>query len=159
MAIVAYDGQPLWPVEADPARLAQLRIAGGRFGQAESLLQKRPSYLLYVALAEQGRPKEAEEVLSKVAEKDGFAKALLLRHQSSGREAMSAAETLCSTFVQHRPWTPSWLARVFESWILLAERGRQWRIHALPLPSAPYPDFGPRWFNSRSERYLVPLTS
>ena len=117
-AFVGFEGQPLWPDKADPIHLAQLRIARGRYDQAENLLEGRPSYLLYVTLAEQCRHKEAEEVLGKVAEKDGLAKVLVFRHRGSDIEATTGADALCETFVQHKPWTPSWLARVFESCIL-----------------------------------------
>lgn len=48
----------------------------------------------------------------------GIAHVLLLRHQGRRNEARDAAGALCAGLSAQEPWTPSWLARVFESCIL-----------------------------------------
>lgn len=116
-AFLGYDVQPLWPFPLDPDPLARIRLFSGRYAQAESLLGPGPSYQRYLAVAGQGRQAEADRILEALAGKDGLARVLLLRHQ--GRtEAQDAAGVLCSNFLTHKPATPSWLARVFESCLL-----------------------------------------
>jgi hypothetical protein len=115
---VGYNLQPLWPVAMDSDVLARIRIASGRYGQAEELLRGHPGILLYEALAELGRRPEAEQILEGLAPKNGMAHVLLLRHQGRRNEARDAAGTLCARFSGQAPWTPFWLARVFESCIL-----------------------------------------
>jgi hypothetical protein len=102
-AFVGFDGTPFWPSPPDPEVLARLRIANRKYAAAEALLQDRPSYLRYVALAEQGRRVEADDVLERVAEKDGLASVLLLRHRGRRDEAQRAADALCSGFLTHKP--------------------------------------------------------
>lgn len=117
-ASIGFDGQPLWPGPLDPQIAARIWIFRGKFARAEAALRGHPVYLLYVALVDQGRHAEADEVLQKAAERDGLAKVLLLRHRLRGDESQDAADRLCSTFLTHKPTRPSWLARVFESCIL-----------------------------------------
>lgn len=116
--IVGYDVQPLWPYPPDPAALARIRIARGRYEQAGDLLRVRHTYLSYVALAEQGRHARADDVLAEIAGHDRLARVLLLRHRGLQAEARKAADELCAAFRKHKPRTPSWLARVFETCIL-----------------------------------------
>jgi hypothetical protein len=123
-AAVGFDSQPFWPGSLDPEALARIQISLGRHAKAKQLLKGRPSYLLYVALADQGRRSEANEVLKQVAERDGLARVLLLRRLDRSNEPRQAANTLCANFLQHKPSTPSWLARVFESCILAGGVGR-----------------------------------
>jgi hypothetical protein len=117
-AFVGFDTQPGWPFPLDPAALARIRISRGRYIQAEDLLRGRHSYLSYVALADQGHRTRAEEVLNEIAGRDRLARVLLLRHRGLQAEAREAADASCAAFRKHRPRTPSWLARVFESCIL-----------------------------------------
>jgi hypothetical protein len=117
-AFLAFDVQPLWPSPPNPEILAQFRIARGRYKQAEELLRGRPAYLLYVALAEQGRRIQADEVLDRIQSRHGLAHVLLLRHRGLQDQASAAADTLCASFQKNEPRTPSWLAHVFESCIL-----------------------------------------
>ena len=117
-AFLAFDVQPLWPVPPDPEILARFRISRGRYKQAEELLHSRSTYLLYVALAEQGRRIQADEVLNQIQSRNRLAQVLLLRHRGLQDQARVAAETLCASFRKREPTTPSWLARVFESSIL-----------------------------------------
>jgi hypothetical protein len=116
-AFLGYDVQPLWPFPLDPVALARIRLFSGRYAQAESLLGHMPSYQLYLAIIGQGRQAEADHILEGLAGKDGLARVLLLRHQGRA-EAQDAAGVLCSSYLTHKPATPSWLARVFESCIL-----------------------------------------
>jgi hypothetical protein len=117
-AFLAFDVQPLWPVPPDPEILARFRISRGRYKQAEELLHGRPSYFLYVALVEQGRRLQADEVLNQIQSRNRLAHVLLLRHRGLQDQARAAAETLCASFRKREPTTPSWLARVFETSIL-----------------------------------------
>jgi hypothetical protein len=117
-AFVGFETQFLWPGQLDPDGLARIRISRGQYRQAEGLLHGQPSYLLYVTLAEQGKTDQADQVLHEIAKRDGLARVLLLRHSGDARTAQVAEDELCTTFRGHKPWTPSWLARVFESCIL-----------------------------------------
>jgi tetratricopeptide (TPR) repeat protein len=117
-AFLAFDVQPLWPFPPDPEVLARIRISRGRYKQAEELLRGRPSYLLYVALVEQGRRIQADEVLNQIQSRNRLAHVLLLRHRGLQDQAKAAADTLSASFHKHEPQTPSWLARAFESSIL-----------------------------------------
>jgi hypothetical protein len=117
-AFVGFDGQPLSPFPPDPAALARIRIERGKYEQAEDVLRERHTYLSYVALTELGRRAEAEHVLDEIAGRDRLARVLLLRHRGLQAEARKAADELCAVFRKHKPRTPSWLARVFETCIL-----------------------------------------
>jgi hypothetical protein len=119
-AVRAFVGFEPGPFAFDSPRkehLARIRLATGRYDQAEALLGGEPSYLLYEAIAAQNRWEEADEILDQVAVKDGLARMLRLRRSGSGKESRRAAEDLCSAFLTHRPAAPRWLARVFESCI------------------------------------------
>lgn len=117
-AAVGYNLQPLWPVAMDPDVLARIRIASGRYGQAEELLCGYPGLLLYEALAELGMRSEAERTLNGLAPKNAMANVLVLRHGGRQREAQEAAEVLCAASRKWVPWSPPMLVAGFERCLL-----------------------------------------
>ncbi len=117
-AALGYGVQPFWPVAMDPEVLARIRISSGSYAQAEQLLRGRPGLLLYVALADQGRRTEAEQILEYLANQKGMAQVLSLRHKGRPTEAREAAEALCAASNRRRPWAPSGLVHIFESCML-----------------------------------------
>jgi hypothetical protein len=123
-ALVGFDSQVFWPFPPDLEALARIRISRMQYKQAEALLHGQPSYLRYVALAEQGQQDQAQLVLREIAGRDGLARVLLLRRSGEDAQARMAADELCAGFGKHRPWTPSWLARIFESCILTGGASR-----------------------------------
>ncbi|HEY3122913.1 MAG TPA: hypothetical protein VGK70_02500, partial [Thermoanaerobaculia bacterium] len=97
-AALDYDIQPLWPVAMDKSTLARIRLAQRRYEEAERLLQgdRFGNYILYLALAKQGRADEANGILGQDRRPSGrvgvFDKALLLRRTGRLPESRAEAE-------------------------------------------------------------------
>lgn len=119
-ALTSFDGALFETQSLPRTSLAQVRLFDGRYAEAENLLGNAPSYPLYLAVVGQGRLADADRILESIdgKEKGGLAHVLLLRHKRAPAARWDAA-VLCSEFLTHKPWMPSWLARVFESCILV----------------------------------------
>ena len=96
-----YPGFPSGPSRSGPmgsSTLAHIRLAQGRYKEAERLLRQDPrgSYLLYLAVAKQGRSEDANTVLAEAAggRSASFEKALLLRRTGKTAESRVAAESV-----------------------------------------------------------------
>jgi hypothetical protein len=101
-AALGYDSQVFWPSPMDSSTLARIRLAQGRYVEAERLLRASSSGndLLYVAIVSQGRTEEANAVLAQGQNLSGrvgvFSRALLSRRTGRITESKAEAEVIWS---------------------------------------------------------------